>query len=78
MQRLKPKLVGSKLKRLIFLTIYNSRNPRKTKDILEILRRNHQVSRSTFYLKIQELEEEGEIIKIPNLAPSNCSLYYYK
>ena len=73
----KPKLRGPKLRSLIILTIYTCRTPIKTKDILIILRRNHQVSERTFHLKMKELLEEAEIVKRTNLEQPN-SIFYFR
>lgn len=65
-----------KLKQLILLTIYTCRSPIKPTDLLRILQLTNQVSERTFYLKLKELLEEGEIVKITCLNPTKSTLYF--
>jgi hypothetical protein len=72
----KPKLRGHELKRLILLNICTCRDPITPKNLLFILRITHEVIERTFYYKVKELLEEGEIIKIANLKQPNTVFYF--
>lgn len=69
-------LIEPKLKQLILLTICTCSSPIKPTDLLKILQLTNQVSERTFYSKLKELLDEGEIIKITCLDPTKSTLYF--
>jgi len=72
--RKKPYLSGEKLERLILLTVCSFRKPVRCSIVYEIVSRNFSFSRRTFYLKINQLVEKGEIEKLPCLERSDSNV----